>query len=239
MSIWYRRVGDHWRPMNRLSRLETDCVFRLLGQMMIMMMKFQQFALLSIFFYTEIYYFDVNPLWVIAMAETRSIPRESTISALTFFWSMPLTSYCDLYVRKKKKVPTNMLLFNFTVHLLANLLRPASFYSDRPFFSFLQNCEIVVIHRWLSFLSSSFIMFVKYALKKKKKLLKLSKVADGSTGCAPAGYYFGKSRDGRSTDWRRCAPVPFFPCPSLLVHSPRSMRTGTRIHQRRPVHTER
>jgi hypothetical protein len=88
--------------MNRLSRLETDCVFRLLGQMMIMLMTFLQFALLSIFFYTEIYYFDVNPLWVIAMlVETRSIPRESTISALTFFWSMPLTSHCDLYVRKK------------------------------------------------------------------------------------------------------------------------------------------
>jgi hypothetical protein len=201
--------------MNRLSRLETDCVFRLLGQMMIMLMTFLQFALLSIFFYTEIYYFDVNPLWVIAMlVETRSIPRESTISALTFFWSMPLTSYCDLYVREKKSQQTCCCLTLQFIYWRI-FLRPASFYSDRPFSFFSKNCEIVVIHRWLSFLSSSFIMFDKCSEEEEDKAIEIVKKLRMAAPDAPPLDIWEKVE----TDHRLAALRPgshFFPAPLYL-----------------------
>lgn len=84
-----------------------------------------------------------------------------------------------------------MLLFNFTVHLLANLLRPASFYSDRPFSFFSKNCEIVVIHRWLSFLSSPFIMFDKCFEEEEDKAIEIVKSCGWQHRMRPR-WIFGK-----------------------------------------------
>ena len=89
--------------MNRLSRLETDCVFLSVYHVQMIMMTFLSSSLLlflSSYLFYIIYREDnscANPLHFRGYCKT-AIPRESTISALKFSIKEKILQCCSLYI---------------------------------------------------------------------------------------------------------------------------------------------